>query len=147
MPSGERLVSGDALLTVTKVEGDRVTGWFYTEWWHDEIAAALLRNTECEYGELGEDCECADCLIGDGLTYDRSHGEYHAESVTFEWLWQSVNEGDRLTVTALFALEDMEGVDDVHGWSGMERTVSSRGHHWTEWTVLMARPLAVEVTA
>lgn len=156
-PEGKRLVSGDAMLTVTKVEGTKVTGWFYTEWWRDEVAVALLRNTECLYGTDEEwldatdngnndcDCPCAACQSeGD---YDRHWADFHAEMATVEvptWWerWESrVSEGDRLMVSGIFTTEELEGSDDRHGvTAGGSSTTYCGTVRWTEWNALHLYP-------
>ena len=165
-PEEIRLVSGDVLLTVTKVEGKKVTGWFYTDWWNTETVVSLLKGTPCAYADWTSErlldaqdergdftdplrCECEACLIGDGLTYDRSHGEFGGtESMTVEVpYYAEPNVGDRIRVTALFAQKDVEGCEDIHGWNDrtLERTHSTRSHCWTEWTALIAEPWSTGV--
>lgn len=157
-PEGKRLVSGEALLTVTEVEGNSVTGWFYTDWWDTETVVSLLKNTPCAYADWTHEqfveaqderndwtnplnCKCADCLIGDGLTYERTHGECGGtESITV-WLKESDTTpkvGDRVVFSGVFTQEDLEGGEDIHGWNEvtLERTHSTRSHRWTEWTAL-----------
>lgn len=150
-PEGKRLMSGDAILTVTKVEGDSVTGWFYTEWWRDEVAVALLRNTECLYademawieaqdnGETDDtECLCASCLSeGD---YDHHWGDYNYEMATVRvptWWNPGVSKGDHIMVSGIFTTEDLEGSDDRHGvTAGGSSTTYCGTVRWTEWDIL-----------
>lgn len=158
-PEGKRLMSGDAMLTVTKVEGTKVTGWFYTEWWRTEVAVALLRRTDCLYdseeawleatdnGNSDSDCPCAACQSeGD---YDRHWAEYHAEVATVEvpdWWEPRVREGDRLMVSGIFTTEDLEGSDDRHGvTAGGSSTTYCGTVRWTEWEALHLHPWHTKV--
>ena len=161
-PEEQRLVSGDALLTVTNVEGDSITGWFYTDWWDTETVVSLLRGTPCEYADWTDEqlldaqderydftnplrCKCAACLIGDGLTYERTHGECgETELVTVKvpYWWEPTSEGDRLMVSGIFMTSEVYGSDDRHGISDytLSPTTYCGSVRWREWEGLHLNP-------
>lgn len=150
---GRTLFEGEALLTVTKVDGESVTGWFHGDWWDRDIVRALLLNTPCAYegsevtvNEKGEfvntlKCECASCIIatdGDGFPYDDSWWGEGAE-ITVLLPDTAAKESDRIIVTGLFTRESLSGSDDRHGiTSGLSSTTYSATVSWDEWKALEA---------
>lgn len=154
---GRTLCEGEVILTVEKVKGESVTGWFRPEWWDDDIARALVLDTPCEFRAYDEEdipldengwflntlgCRCSSCLItdggGDAFPYDdRWWGD--GATVTVILPRTKAKSGDHIVVGGLFVRERLEGSDDRHGiTSGLSSTTYCGSVSWDEWRALEA---------
>ena len=152
---GRTLSEGQALLTVSEVKGDVITGWFRPEWdWDTDLARALVLGTPCAYEGLPENdpawgdnengewtnprnCECATCLIAE-FPYDcDEYGEPAFVTITVPET--KATRGDCLVVSGLFTSERLRGSADRHGvTAGGSSTTYCGSVSWDEWKAVEA---------